>query len=81
MKLLRCAALRNVATFNESSKWEYEEDGETRRLDPFDRPVPVPFEGVVTQGDGTTIETYNWKAAGNASEGAMLKLVQSEATL
>ena len=57
MKLLRCAALRNVATFNESSKWEYEEDGETRRLDPFGRPVPVPLKGVVTQGDGTTIET------------------------
>ena len=41
-------------------------------------PVPVPFKGGVAQGDGSTIESYNWKAVGNASECAMLKLVQAE---
>ncbi|KAL7555017.1 hypothetical protein ACHAWF_018598 [Thalassiosira exigua] len=79
-KLLRCAALCNTATFNESSKYEHEEDSETKKLDEFGNFIPVPFKGLVTQGDGSTIETYNWKPVGNASECAMIKLVQSEST-
>ena len=44
-KLMRCASLCNVATFNESSKWEYEDDCETKKLDEFGNPIPVPFKG------------------------------------
>ncbi len=79
-KLLRCAALCNVATFTEGSKWQLKDDGETKELDEFGNPIPIPFKGVVTQGDGSTIETYNWKPVGNASECAMIKLVQSESS-
>ena len=79
-KLLRCAALCNVAAFNESSKWERAEDGETRKVDALTgEHVPVPFRGRVAQGDGSTIEKDNWEAVGNASECAMIKLVQGEA--
>ena len=77
---MRCAALCNVATFNESSKWEYDEDGDKKKLDQFGNHIPVPFKGFVTQGDGSTIESYNWKPAGNASECAMVKFVQSESS-
>ena len=79
-RLTRCATLCNVATFNESSRWEYEEDGETKKLDEFGNSIPVPFKGFVTQGDGSTIENYNWKPVGNASECAMIKFVQSESS-
>lgn len=79
-KLMRCSALCNVATFNESSKWEYDEDGETKKVDEFGNHIPVSFKGLLTQGDGTTIESYNWKPVGNASECAMIKFVQSEAS-
>ena len=81
-KLMRCAALCNVATFTESSKWKYQAAGESEKkeLDEFGNPIPVPFKGEATQGDGSTIETYNWKPVGNASECAMIKLVQSEST-
>mmetsp|Transcript_5667 Transcript_5667/g.8787 ORF Transcript_5667/g.8787 Transcript_5667/m.8787 type:complete len:833 (+) Transcript_5667:210-2708(+) len=82
-KLLRCAALCNVATFTEGSKWRYKDDGdgETKEIDEFGNPIPVPFKGVVTQGDGSVIETSNWKSVGNASECAMIKLVQSESSM
>jgi len=80
-KLMRCAALCNVATFTESSKWKYQAgESEMKELDEFGNPIPVLFKGVATQGDGSTIETYNWKPVGNASECAMIKLVQSEST-
>ena len=79
-KLMRCAALCNVATFNESSKWEYEEDGETKKRDENGNHIPVAFKGVVTQGDGSTIESINWKPVGNASECAMIKFVQNESS-
>mmetsp|Transcript_24130 Transcript_24130/g.41178 ORF Transcript_24130/g.41178 Transcript_24130/m.41178 type:complete len:1139 (-) Transcript_24130:789-4205(-) len=75
-KLLRCAALCNVATFTEGSKWKYKDDGETKELDEFGNPIPIPFKGVVAQG----VDTYNWKPVGNASECAMIKLVQSESS-
>ena len=78
-KLLRCATLCNVATFNESSKWEVEEDGETKKIDSEGKAIPRPFSGFVTQGDGSKLETVFWKPVGNASECAMLKLAQSEA--
>lgn len=78
-KLLRCSALCNVATFIESSKWEYEEDGETKKLDENEKPIPRPFKGYITQGDGSKIESVFWKPVGNASECAMIKLVQTEA--
>jgi sodium/potassium-transporting ATPase subunit alpha len=80
-KLLRCAALCNVATFTECSKWKYKDDGETKERDEFDNAIPIPFKGVVTQGDGSTVETYHWKPVGNASECAMIKLVQSESSM
>jgi len=75
-KLLRCAALCNVATFTEGSKWKYKDDGETKEFDEFGNPIPIPFKGVVAQG----VDTYNWKPVGNASECAMIKLVQSESS-
>ena len=76
-KLLRCATLCNVATFTESSKWECDEDGE-KKLDITGNAIPKPFSGVVQQGDGSELETIFWKPVGNASECAMIKLVQSE---
>mmetsp|Transcript_53455 Transcript_53455/g.64440 ORF Transcript_53455/g.64440 Transcript_53455/m.64440 type:complete len:1294 (+) Transcript_53455:176-4057(+) len=79
-KLLRCSALCNVATFNESSKWEYEEDGVSKKLDASGNPIPCSFKGFLRQGDGSKLETILWKPVGNASECAMIKLVQSEAT-
>ncbi len=78
-KLLRCSTLCNVATFNESSKWELEEDGESKVLDNEGKPIPKPFSGEIIQGDGSKLETIFWKPVGNASECAMIKLVQSEA--
>ena len=78
-KLLRCSALCNIATFIESSKYEYEDDNETKRLDSNGEPMKKPFKGFITQGDGTKLETIFWKPVGNASECAMIKLVQTEA--
>jgi len=80
-KLLRCASLCNVATFAESSKWEYEEDGNTKKLDDYGNSIPKPFSGCTTQGDGSKIETVFWRPVGNASECAMIKLVQAEASI
>ena len=80
-KLSRCATLCNVATFNESSKWEVEEDGETKKLDSEGKAIPRPFSGHVVQGDGSKLEKVFWKPVGNASECAMIKLVQSEANM
>lgn len=78
-KLMRCAALCNVATFAESSKWKHkDDDADTPELDEFGNSIPVPFKAFVMQCDGTTIESYNWKPVGNASECAMIKFVQSE---
>lgn len=77
-KLLRCSTLCNVATFTESSKWEIDESGE-RELDAEGNPIPKPFSGLTKQGDGSEIDTIFWKPVGNASECAMIKLVQSEA--
>ncbi len=76
-KLLRCATLCNVATFTESSKWETDENGD-KKLDVGGNPIPKPFSGSTIQGDGSEIETIFWKPVGNASECAMIKLVQSE---
>jgi len=77
-RLLRCATLCNVATFNESSKWETNEEGEKKK-DSKGQPIPKPFQGYITQGDGSKLETIFWKPVGNASECAMIKLVQAEA--
>ncbi|GMI07156.1 hypothetical protein TrVE_jg8358 [Triparma verrucosa] len=78
-RLLRCSVLCNVATFNESSKWLLDDD-EEKITDADGSFIPVPFEGQVVQGDGSTITSVNWKPVGNASECAMLKLVQTEAS-
>ena len=78
-KILRCATLCNVSTFKESSKWEVEDDGETKKNDDAGNPIRRSFKGQILQGDGSTIETVFWKPVGNASECAMIKLVQSEA--
>lgn len=80
-KLLRCSALCNVATFTESSKWELEDDGVTKKLDNRGNPIPRPFQGYTTQGDGSKLKTVFWNPVGNASECAMIKLVQGEADL
>ena len=80
-KLLRCATLCNVATFVDSSKWEVEADGETKKLDSDGNAIPKPFSGHLTQGDGSKLETIFWKPVGNASECAMIKLAQSEANV
>ena len=80
-RLLRCGTLCNVATFVESSKWEVEEDddgGETRRLDEDGNFIPRPFQGYITQGDGSRLLSTLWRPVGNASECAMIKLAQSE---
>mmetsp|Transcript_21755 Transcript_21755/g.33250 ORF Transcript_21755/g.33250 Transcript_21755/m.33250 type:complete len:1380 (+) Transcript_21755:266-4405(+) len=77
-KLCRCASLCNVATFNESSKWELNEEDGTKTLDEGGNPIPVPFSGFITQGDGSKLETIFWQPVGNASECAMIKLVQTE---
>ena len=79
-RLFRCATLCNVATFIESSKWETDPDGSTK-LDASGNPIPKPYLGTVTQGDGSTIEEIFWKPVGNASECAMIKLVQIEASV
>jgi len=79
-RLLRCSVLNNVSTFNESSKWLLDED-DNKVTDSDGAFIPVPFEGEVVQGDGSTITSVNWKPVGNASECAMLKLVQTEAAL
>ena len=55
-------------------------DGETKKVDEFGNYIPVPFKGRVTQGDGSTIENVNWLPTGNASECAMIKFVQGEAS-
>ena len=78
--LLRCSALCNVASFIDSSKWEMDDDGK-RKLDATGNPIPKPFSGVTKQGDGSEIQTIFWKPVGNASECAMIKLVQSEANV
>lgn len=77
-KLLRCSTLCNVASFTDSSKWESDENGD-KKLDKSGNPIPKPFSGLVKQGDGSDIKTIFWKPVGNASECAMIKLVQSEA--
>ncbi|KAK1737538.1 sodium/potassium-transporting ATPase subunit alpha [Skeletonema marinoi] len=69
-------ARRTIRSFTEGSKWKYKDDGETKELDEFGNPIPIPFKGVVAQG----VDTYNWKPVGNASECAMIKLVQSESS-
>lgn len=77
-RLLRCSALCNVSSFTESSKWETDENGD-KKVDASGNAFPKPFSGLVKQGDGSEIETIFWKPVGNASECAMIKLVQSEA--
>ena len=44
LSLLRCSVLNNVSTFNETSKWVCDEDG-NKILDGNGNPTPVPFEG------------------------------------
>jgi len=81
-KLCKCATLCNVATFTESSKWEYEEGSDsTKILDKNGDPISRPFSGFITQGDGSSIENIFWKPVGNASECAMIKFVQAEANI
>ncbi|GMI61139.1 hypothetical protein ScalyP_jg7148 [Parmales sp. scaly parma] len=79
-RLLRCAILCNVATFTESSKWATEDDGTTRKKDDDGNDTPIPFQGMLEQGDGSSVQVVNWKPVGNASECAMIKLAQSECT-
>jgi len=59
--LLRNATLCNVSEFINKN----DEDGK-----------PIPFKKQVQQGDGTFIEKVMWDIKGNASEAAMIKLVQ-----
>jgi len=57
--------LNNDAIFDAASK-EVVIDGVTSK---------VPFMKTTTQGDGSTIEEVAWKPTGNASECAMIKLL------
>lgn len=65
-KLQRCATLNNDSYFDETSKEEMVDGAR----------VKVPFKRNVVQGDGSLLEEVAWKAIGNASEAAMIKLLQ-----
>jgi sodium/potassium-transporting ATPase subunit alpha len=77
-RILRCAVLNNVSTFNESSKWVCDDEGQ-KILDAEGNATPIPFQGITVQGDGSELKVVNWVPVGNASEAAFIKLAQSEA--
>ena len=76
--MLRCSILNNVSEFTNSSKYVCDQD-DNIIYDENGNATPVPFEGKTIQGDGSELQTINWKPVGNASECAFIKLAQTEA--
>ena len=74
LALCKCATLCNVCSFDEKSKFVCDAENEYV-LDAAGSRQPVPFFNMREQGDGSTIKEVAWKPIGNASEAAMIKLI------